>query len=163
MRVDNLILLVLAAIALFALYRAYGKARRARRERLIDTYRFPESIAAKVGKTYPHLSDAEVTRVMQGLREYFHLCNTAGRRMVSMPSQAVDVAWHEFILFTRKYECFCGKALGRFLHHTRPKPCALPPAPRPASRPPGACRACVRACNRVQRTACRCCLPLMHS
>ncbi len=118
MRVDNLILLVLAAIALFALYRAYGKARRARRERLIDTYRFPESIAAKVGKTYPHLSDAEVTRVIQGLREYFHLCNTAGRRMVSMPSQAVDVAWHEFILFTRKYEYFCGKALGRFLHHT---------------------------------------------
>ena len=36
---------------------------------------------------------------------------------MSMPSQAVDVAWHEFILFTRKYEYFCGKALGRFLHH----------------------------------------------
>ena len=62
--------------------------------------------------------DAEVMRVIQGLREYFHLCNSAGRRMVSMPSQVVDVAWHEFILFTRKYEYFCGKALGRFLHHT---------------------------------------------
>ncbi|RGP53324.1 glycine-rich domain-containing protein [Pseudomonas abyssi] len=118
MRADNLISLALAAIVLFVLYMAYRKARQARRERLIDSYRFPESIAAKVGKTYPHLSDAEVMRVMQGLREYFHLCNMAGRRMVSMPSQAVDVAWHEFILFTRKYEHFCGKALGRFLHHT---------------------------------------------
>lgn len=96
MRVDNLIPLVLAAIALFALYKAYRKARQARRERLIDRYPFPPSIAAKVSKTYPHLSDAEVMRVMQGLREYFHLCNSAGRRMVSMPSQVVDVAWHEF-------------------------------------------------------------------
>ncbi|WP_425056345.1 glycine-rich domain-containing protein [Pseudomonas abyssi] len=118
MRADNLIPLALAAIVLFVLYMAYRKARHARRERSIDSYRFPESIAAKVGKTYPHLNDAEVMRVMQGLREYFHLCNMAGRRMVSMPSQAVDVAWHEFILFTRKYEHFCGKALGRFLHHT---------------------------------------------
>jgi hypothetical protein len=35
-----------------------------------------------------------------------------------MPSQVVDVAWHEFILFTRNYEVFCRRALGRFLHHT---------------------------------------------
>ena len=38
--------------------------------------------------------------------------------MVSMPSQVVDVAWHEFILYTRPYEKFCKKGLGRFLHHT---------------------------------------------
>jgi hypothetical protein len=35
-----------------------------------------------------------------------------------MPSQVVDVAWHEFILFTREYSQFCSKALGHFLHHT---------------------------------------------
>lgn len=35
-----------------------------------------------------------------------------------MPSQAVDVAWHEFILFTRQYESFCYQTFGRFLHHT---------------------------------------------
>ena len=55
---------------------------------------------------------------MDGLREYFHLCNIAGKRMVSMPSQAVDLAWHEFILFTKQYETFCTNAFGRFLHHT---------------------------------------------
>ena len=38
--------------------------------------------------------------------------------MVAMPSQAVDDAWHEFILFTRHYERFCRNAFGRFLHHT---------------------------------------------
>ena len=35
-----------------------------------------------------------------------------------MPSQIVDDAWHEFILFTREYEVFCEKAYGYFLHHT---------------------------------------------
>ena len=35
-----------------------------------------------------------------------------------MPSQAVDIAWHEFILHTKAYESFCKKAVGRFLHHT---------------------------------------------
>jgi hypothetical protein len=35
-----------------------------------------------------------------------------------MPSQVVDDAWHEFILFTRQYQQFCERGLGRFLHHT---------------------------------------------
>lgn len=34
-----------------------------------------------------------------------------------MPSQAVDEAWHEFILMTRSYHDFCRRTLGRFLHH----------------------------------------------
>jgi hypothetical protein len=38
--------------------------------------------------------------------------------MVAMPSQVVDDAWHEFILFSQLYEQFCHKGLGRFLHHT---------------------------------------------
>jgi hypothetical protein len=35
-----------------------------------------------------------------------------------MPSQAVDTAWHEFILLTKNYADFCEKAFGKFLHHT---------------------------------------------
>jgi hypothetical protein len=56
--------------------------------------------------------------VFQGLRDYFRICHRAKNRMVSMPSQVIDDAWHEFILSTRIYEKFCAKALGRFLHHT---------------------------------------------
>lgn len=37
--------------------------------------------------------------------------------MIAMSSQVVDVAWYEFILFTRAYQAFCQKALSRFLHH----------------------------------------------
>ena len=34
-----------------------------------------------------------------------------------MPSQVADDLWHEFILYTLKYENFCKQAFGRFLHH----------------------------------------------
>lgn len=108
----------LAAVISYLVYKAYRKWLVSRREQLIDTYQFPPAIARKLIEKYPHLTDQDADYVIAGLREYFHLCNIAGNRMVSMPSQVVDVAWHEFILFTRKYENFCNKALGRFLHHT---------------------------------------------
>ena len=43
-----------------------------------------------------------------------------------MPSQVVDVAWHEFILFTRDYRDFCQRGLGRFLHHVPAEAMAAP-------------------------------------
>ena len=115
---ENLVLIIFIAIILFVVYRAYGKYIISKRTELIDTFKFPSTIAEKVIEKYPHLTEQQASQVIVGLREYFHLCNTAGKRMVSMPSQVVDIAWHEFILFTRKYEHFCGKAIGRFLHHT---------------------------------------------
>lgn len=92
--------------------------RRQQRADYIDDYAFPRGVRERVRKQYPHLSDADLDLVFTALREYFHLCRKAGRRLLAMPSQVVDVAWHEFILFTRHYEVFCRQALGRFLHHT---------------------------------------------
>jgi hypothetical protein len=108
---------VLAVIVIVAVV-VYRKVQRYRRESFVREYQFPRSIPEKVLSHYPHLDASQVDRVMYGLREYFAISNTAGRRMVSMPSQVVDVAWHEFILFTRSYEEFCKSGLGRFLHHT---------------------------------------------
>jgi len=34
------------------------------------------------------------------------------------PSLVVDLAWHEFILFTRYYQEFCMTHFNRFIHHT---------------------------------------------
>lgn len=107
-----LLIVLVIAIVVYRKFQAY------RRGRYLRDYPFPKTIPDKVLKHYPHLSKEQVDRVMYGLREYFSICNTAGRRMVSMPSQVVDVAWHEFILFTRSYEEFCKQGLGRFLHHT---------------------------------------------
>lgn len=94
-----------------------GRRRRAR-ELFIDGYVFPPGIRGRVRKRYPHLTDEHLDLVFGALREYFHLCRKAGARMLAMPSQVVDAAWHEFILFTRNYEHFCRGGLGRFLHHT---------------------------------------------
>lgn len=84
----------------------------------IESYRFNSTIGKKVQEKYPRLSNGQVILVLSALKEYFYICNKANRKIVSMPSQVVDVAWHEFILFTRPYQSFCKKALGRFLHHT---------------------------------------------
>lgn len=88
------------------------------RKAFIDGYSFPRSISEKVIAQYPHLTEQQASQVISGLREYFRLCHIADHKMVSMPSQVVDVAWHEFILFTKEYQLFCNQALGRFLHHT---------------------------------------------
>lgn len=64
------------------------------------------------------MNEDQVHLIFRALRDYFWMCNKGKRRMVAMPSQVVDDAWHEFILFTRSYKAFCNKALGRFLHHT---------------------------------------------
>lgn len=92
--------------------------RRERRAAFIDAYQFPASVKERAGKCYPHLSDEQLSLVMQGLRQYLKLCNKATRETISMPSRVVDVAWHEFILFTLDYEEFCLHGIGRFLHHT---------------------------------------------
>ncbi|MDG9666132.1 hypothetical protein ONV78_00210 [Hahella sp. CR1] len=107
--------LVAGAVIAFILYRVLLS--RARRQAL-KAFQFPGSIKSKIQNKYQHLNDSQLEMVMTGLKEYFALCQLGGRRMVAMPSQAVDVAWHEFILFTRAYEQFCQKCFGRFLHHT---------------------------------------------
>lgn len=118
MNIEQFAVLIPIVVSLLFLYKILRSSNIKRREKFISDYRFPKTINQKLKQTYPHLTDRQVNQVISGLRDYFHVCNQAGRRMVSMPSQAVDVAWHEFILFTRDYKSFCQKALGRFLHHT---------------------------------------------
>ena len=109
-------LIVVAAILLVIFF--YKRKLQAAQLSFIESYEFHPVLSRKVKEKYPHLSDSQLETVFNGLRDYFMFCNQAKRRMVSMPSQVVDVAWHEFILFTRAYESFSKKAIGRFLHHT---------------------------------------------
>lgn len=114
---------VVAALVLFVVFlgvqKTWQRSLAARRTMLIDEYDFPPAIVERLHRKYIFLPPEKLETILRGLREYFHVCHAAGRRrMVSMPSQAVDAAWHEFILFTREYEQFCAQALGRFLHHT---------------------------------------------
>lgn len=110
----GIIYLLPFAILIYYFYWSKKKAQLA----YIESYRFHSVIGKKVKDKYPHLNSEQIDLVLSGLKDYFYICNKAKGRMVSMPSQVVDVAWHEFILFTRSYEAFCKKALGRFLHHS---------------------------------------------
>lgn len=90
----------------------------ARRAAFIDQYEFPASLEKKFLDQYPQLEVADAQLALRGLRDYFHICNQASGKGVAMPSQAVDVLWHAFLLYTREYQKFCQQAFGRFLHHT---------------------------------------------
>ena len=112
-------LFVVTTLVLLALVtKGYRVWRKQRRRRYINSYTLPPRLAKSVTKTYPQLTAEQALYAVESMREYFHVCNEANNRMVAMPSQVVDVAWHEFILFTREYNTFCHSALGRFLHHT---------------------------------------------
>lgn len=116
---------------------------RQRRLAYIETFPYQRLLDWRLAARQPGLSEAERGEVFATLADYFAICHTAGRRMVAMPSQAVDDAWHEFILFTRQYGKFCRKAFGRFLHHT---PAEAMSAPTQASA--GLRRAWRLACRR---------------
>lgn len=104
----------LAGIAIL-LWRNWSRQRRAA---FIDNFHYQHWLDKHLAERRPELTAEQRGAIFLGLRDYFQLCRIAGRRMVAMPSHAVDDAWHEFILFTRQYEKFCRHGFGRFLHHT---------------------------------------------
>ncbi len=85
---------------------------------VIKKLRFDASIMRRIADKYPHLTSSQIQQVLEGLRDYFYMVLMArGNGMLSMPSQAVDEAWHAFILSTKAYDSFCQRAFGKFLHH----------------------------------------------
>lgn len=110
--------IVALVVVSYGLFFFYNKRRSANQLAYIKQYEFSPAIKNKLLKKYPHLDHEQAHLVFRALRDYFIFCHRANKRLVAMPSQVVDDAWHEFILFTRSYKSFCQKALGRFLHHT---------------------------------------------
>jgi hypothetical protein len=110
-------LVIIGVLALLAavFWRNWSRQRRAA---YLDRFPLQRLLDQRLAARRPELSAEQRGEVFAALNDYFHLCRQAGRRMVSMPSQAADDAWHEFILFTRQYDSFCRHAFGRFLHHT---------------------------------------------
>lgn len=88
------------------------------RRQFIREGRFPLHLATKLRAKYAHLSAADADLVLRGLRQFFLAYLRSGCQFVAMPSQVVDLAWHEFILHTRAYQVWCDAAFGRLMHHT---------------------------------------------
>jgi hypothetical protein len=106
------------AIALALIAAMTVRLVRAQREAYIRAYMFPPGLIDAFAKRRPGLTLKDRQLVAHALRQFFLAYLKGGRRFVAMPSQAADDLWHEFILYTRHYHAFCGKAFGRFLHHT---------------------------------------------
>jgi len=81
------------------------RQRRARREAYIRDFVLPHGLFDKLRAQHPHLSLKDCQLVAQGLRQFFLAHLKSGRQYVSMPSQVADDLWHEFILYTRNYDC----------------------------------------------------------
>jgi hypothetical protein len=89
--------------------------RAARRQEFVATYDLPEGLEQDLIEKYPDLGSAEIA--LRGLRQWLRL-HVAAPQLLAMPSQAVDLLWHDFILHTEAYQLFCRKAYGRPLHHS---------------------------------------------
>jgi hypothetical protein len=92
--------------------------RRYKRIAYIRDYTFPKGLFANFEKRRQGLERKDTALAARALRKFFLAYLTGRQRFVAMPSQAVDDLWHEFILYTREYQEFCGKAFGSFLHHS---------------------------------------------
>ena len=108
----------LLAATVFGIVILAGKWLQLRRAEFIRTYRWPPGLLERLEKKHAGFSRKDSALVSRGLRQFFLAYLMSGRRYVSMPSQVADDLWHEFILYTREYQAFCGRAFGGFLHHT---------------------------------------------
>jgi hypothetical protein len=93
------------------------RRRAERAEAYVARYAFPPSLMRRVAAAHPELRPDELRRVEEGLREWLICCIHRRGALLGMPSQAVDWAWHEFILNTPAYHEFCRRAYGEYLHH----------------------------------------------
>lgn len=106
-------------LSIFCMLLIYTNWRlRIKRCEFIERFTFDLSIRRRIAEKYPHLTPSQIQQVLEGLRDYFIVVVMArGSGVLSMPSQAVDEAWHAFILSTKSYASFCKRAFGKFLHH----------------------------------------------
>ncbi len=61
--------------------------------------------------------EAKAQAVFGQMKQYLVAAALAPAGTSKAPSKDVDVAWHEFILFTRDYAAFCRVHFGFFIHH----------------------------------------------
>ncbi len=57
-------------------------------------------------------------QLFSDLKQFLYLCGT--RPGICSPTDRIDAAWHEFVLYTEDYATFCDIMFGRFIHHVPP-------------------------------------------
>ena len=62
-------------------------------------------------------SEEEAHVLFRELKRFFLVSDACYPQRIPMFSRRVDVAWHQFVLFTRDYSDFCKRFFHRYLHH----------------------------------------------
>lgn len=87
----------------------------------MDHFKLAEALLKALpvlGKKIASISElnfSETKDILTEVLRFMQLVELGGERLT--PSQIVDLAWHEFILFTKAYSDFCVLHFGRFIHH----------------------------------------------
>ena len=71
-------------------------------------------LIGKIAAAVP-LPDKDVPAMLTEVLRFLNLIVWSGQKLT--PPLPLDLAWHEFILFTRAYGRFCHAHFGRFIHH----------------------------------------------
>lgn len=114
---DNLLIIIGLIILGIIMFIFIGKDK-SKRYTYIDEYQLPNSINNVLKNVYSHLTDEDIEIIKQGLKEYlklYVLSNNRGR--IILPSQVIDIAWHEFTK-TVEYQEFCIKAFRFYLNRS---------------------------------------------
>jgi uncharacterized membrane protein YgcG len=77
---------------------------------------YVQQVKTRFLQDHPKRSEDEFEWLLFELKRYFIMANLL--KKAPMFSVAVDDIWHEMILFTRDYDSFSEKYLGKMLHHT---------------------------------------------
>ncbi|WP_423406673.1 hypothetical protein AABM38_12200 [Heyndrickxia sp. MSNUG] len=92
------------------------------------SYEYVNQVKIRFLSEHPEVSEDEFEWRMFELKRYF-LLNSIMKN-TPMFSVKVDEIWHEMLMFTKQYEVFSNKYLGKMLHHTP----NLEPEPAPQER-----------------------------
>ncbi|MFD1178512.1 hypothetical protein ACFQ3W_19735 [Paenibacillus puldeungensis] len=76
---------------------------------------YAELVKKRVLSAHPGMTEREFEWRWLELQRFFILCAVLDR--VPMFSKRIDDVWHEMLMFTREYQAFSEKYLGRMLHH----------------------------------------------
>lgn len=79
----------------------------------VMAYKNPALVARLQEKLNLSKEDAET--LFADTKRFLYLCATNKHHLI--PPTMVDEGWHNFILFTKDYQKFCHRFLGRFIHH----------------------------------------------
>ncbi|WNF25051.1 hypothetical protein [Mesobacillus jeotgali] len=91
-------------------------------------YEYINQVKLRFLSDHPQISDDEFEWRLFELKRYFFLNSIM--KSTPMFSSKVDEVWHDMLMFTKQYEAFSERYLGKMLHHTP----NLEPEPAPQER-----------------------------